>query len=71
MPNFFENIVTNVRKGFNRQNREQGDVKGGDPNVDDKKKAPYPDAASGAKFSRVYTLKGVVSKNKPMKTRKL
>jgi len=63
MPNFFQNIGANVRQVFNRQNREQQGTEPKDESnnqVEDKKKAPYPDAASGAKFSRVYTLKGVL-----------
>jgi len=64
MPNFFQNIGANVRQVFNRQNREQQggtEARPDGDNVDVKNnKAPYPDAASGAKFSRVYTLKGVL-----------
>lgn len=63
MPNFFQNIGANVRQVFNRQNREQQggtEARPDGDNVDVNNKAPYPDAASGAKFSRVYTLKGVL-----------
>jgi len=64
MPNFFENIVGQVKRGFNRQNRDQAtDTKpgGGEAEKDgNDKRAPYPDAASGAKFGHVYTLKGVL-----------
>jgi len=65
MPNFFEKIVTTFQKGTKQSQQTSG--KGGRGNASSPSdaeskrssiggKTPYPDAASGAKFNKVYTL---------------